>query len=74
MRNTAVRWQGPDYRGQRPRVTHGSPDGDTVLGGVLEVVGLKGMPVSEDDGRVVCPLEVHLHSRVMETNPQLLHI
>lgn len=49
--------------------THGSPDGHTILLGVAEVVWFKGVPVGEDDGRVVSPLEVHLHIGVMEPDP-----
>lgn len=55
-------------------VTHGSPDGDTVLQGVAEVVGFKRVPVGEDDGRVVGPLEVHLHLGVMQADPELIHV
>lgn len=51
------------------RVTHSSPDGDTIFLSVAEVVGFKGVPVGEDDGCVVSPLEVHLHISVMEPYP-----
>lgn len=56
------------------RVTHSSPDGDAIFLSVAEVVGFKRMPVGEDDGRVVSPLEVHLHISVMESYPQLVNI
>lgn len=55
-------------------VTHGSPDGDAIFRGVAEVVGFVGVPVREDDRRVVCPLEVHLHVGVVEPDPQLLNV
>lgn len=55
-------------------VTHGSPDGDAIFQSVAEVVGLKAVPVGEDDGRVVGPLEVHLHVGVVEADPELVHI
>lgn len=32
------------------------------------------MPVGEDDGRVVSPLEVHLHVSVMESDPELVSV
>lgn len=32
------------------------------------------MPVGEDDGRVVSPLEVHLHVSVMEPDPELVSV
>lgn len=54
--------------------THSSPDGDAIFLSVAEVVGFKGVPVGEDDGRVVSPLEVHLHISVMESNPQLVDV
>lgn len=56
----------------RAEVTHSSPDGDAVFLGVAEVVGFKRVPVGEDDGRVVGPLEVHLHVGVVEADPQLI--
>lgn len=55
-------------------VTHRPPDGDAIFLGVAEVIGFKGVPVSEDDGRVVGPLEVHLHVSVMEPNPHLVNV
>lgn len=55
-------------------VTHMSPDGDAIFLGVAEVVGFKGVPVGEDDGCVVSPLEVHLHISVMESYPQLVNV
>lgn len=55
-------------------VTYRSPDSDAVLLGVVEVVGLEGVPVGEDDRSVVSPLEVHLHICVMEAYPQLLDV
>lgn len=56
------------------RVTHSSPDGDTIFLGVTEVVGFKWVPVGEDDGRVVSPFKVHLHVSVVEPDPQLVNI
>lgn len=54
--------------------TYGSPDGDAVLQGVAEVVGFKRVPVGEEDGRVVGPLEVHLHLGVVQADPELIHV
>lgn len=64
---------GSGYK-RRQGVTHSSPDGDAVLLGVAEVVGFKRVPVGEDDGRVVGPLEVHLHVGVMESDPELVGV
>lgn len=55
-------------------LTHRAPDGDTIFWGVAEVVGFKRVPEGEDDGRVVSPLEVHLHVCVMEADPHLPNI
>lgn len=55
-------------------VTHRSPHGDAILQGVAEVVGFERVPVGEDDGRVVGPLEVHLHFGVVEADPQLVGV
>lgn len=60
--------------GREGWATHGSPDGDAVLQGVAEVVGFKRVPVGEDDGRVVGPLEVHLHLGVVQADPELVHV
>lgn len=51
-----------------------APDGDAIFLGVAEVVGFKGVPVGEDDRRVVSPLEVHLHISIMESDPQLVDV
>lgn len=69
----------PDFGGQRLSagrggVTHSSPDGDAIFWSVAEVVGFKRVPVGEDDGRVVSPLEVHLHVGVMEPYPELVDV
>lgn len=79
VRVGGCRWSEPrGAEGQRSvkggRVTHRTPDGDTVFLGVAEVVGLKRVPVGEDDRRVVRPLEVHLHVGVMQANPELLDV
>lgn len=50
-------------------VTHRSPHGDAIFLGVAEVIGFKGVPVGEDDRRVIRPLEVHLYVGVMEPYP-----
>ena len=53
---------------------HRPPDGDTVFLDVAEVVGLKRVPEGEDDGRVVRPLEVHLHIGVVQSDPELFYV
>ena len=70
-------WLRPQTSGVSVRaegVTHSSPDGDAILLSVAEVVGFKRVPVGEDDGRVVGPLEVHLHISVVEADPQLVNV
>lgn len=50
-------------------VTHSPPNGDAVLLNVSEIIGFKGVPVGEDHGCVVSPLEIHLHVGVMKPYP-----
>ena len=61
-------------RGEGSEVTHRAPQGDAVFWDVVEVIGLKRVPVGKNDGRAVCPLKVHLHGLVMETKPELVHL